>query len=78
MKNYICGRCFFKGSTLTASVNITAGYSLIETIEKLRGYFTDKYPTSKIDKIQLFLSESDMHSEKEPFQTTYFNQNQQA
>lgn len=70
----VCGRITFLDSKLTASVNHRAGYSLLETVAIFKEYFEKKYPGKPFSKIEIFLSESDMHSGKKPWQTTWFNE----
>lgn len=69
----LCARVTFRGG-LTASVNRRAGASLIETIMLFTEYFSERYKESEIEKLELFLSESDMHEEKKPWQVTTFEQ----
>lgn len=67
-----CARATFKGSNLTVSVNGRGKAGLIETVLMFQDYFSDNNPGKQLSKIELFLSEGDMHAEKTPFQTTHF------
>lgn len=68
-----CGRMTFKGSDLTVSVNGRAKASLIETIMMFTDYFSVKFPEKTMEKLELFVKESDMHEGKPAWQTTTFN-----
>ena len=68
-----CARMKFKGSNLTVSVNGRAKSSLMETIMMFTDYFSENNPNKEFERLELFLKESDMHEEKKPWQTTYFN-----
>lgn len=68
----MCGRMTFKGSELTVSVNGRAKGSLLETIMMFTQYFSEEYPDKEMDKLELLLSEADMHEGKKAWQTTTF------
>lgn len=69
---WLCARMTFKASNMTVSVKGKAYGSLVETVTMFREYFEDSYPGKIPDKLELFLSESDMHAEELPWHTTFF------
>jgi hypothetical protein len=68
-----CGRMTFKESNLTVSVNGRGKTSLLATVMMFAEYFGETFPGKKMEKLELFLCESDMHEGKKAWQTTYFN-----
>lgn len=68
-----CGRMTFRESTLTVSVNGLGKASLLETIMMFVEYFSENFPGKEMEKLELFLCESDMHEGQKAWHTTTFN-----
>lgn len=67
-----CGRMTFKNTELTVSVNGRGKKTLLETIMMFTEFFNNEFPDKIPEKLELFLSEADMHSGKKAWQITHF------